>query len=127
MPPQKSGWALPFFVGLDLDLAPAPPTPLDTGEVVRSGTEIFGEKLAFCGTVFWVDAGEVVYGLTDQGNLIVLKLSPEKCEILASAHVLEPTHAAQGRKAVLSHPAFADRRVYLKNDKEILCLSLAQG
>ncbi len=100
---------------------------LDTGEVVRSGTEIFGEKPAFCGTVFWVDAGEVVYGLTDQGNLIVLKLSPEKCEILASAHVLEPTHAAQGRKAVWSHPAFADRRVYLKNDKEILCLSLAQG
>ena len=99
---------------------------LDTGEVVHSGTEIFGEKGAFCGAVFWVDAGEAVYGLTDQGDLDILQLSPEKCEILASAHVLEPTHAAKGRKAVWSHPAFADKRVYLKNDKEILCISLAQ-
>jgi hypothetical protein len=27
------------------------------GKVVRSGDEIFGEKAAFCGSVFWVDAG----------------------------------------------------------------------
>jgi outer membrane protein assembly factor BamB len=100
---------------------------LATGEVVRKGDEIFGEKDAFCGSVFWVDAGDAVYGLTDQGDLVILKLTPEKCEVLAKAHVLEPTHAAQGRKAVWSHPAFADRRVYLKNDKEMVCVSLAAG
>jgi outer membrane protein assembly factor BamB len=100
---------------------------LDTGEIVRNSNEIFGEKGAFCGTVFWVDAGEVVYGVTEQGDLLVLKLSPEKCEILARAHVLEPTHSALGRKVVWSHPAFVDKQIYLKNDKEILCLSLAQG
>jgi hypothetical protein len=66
-----------------------------------------------------------VYGLTDQGDLVVLKLAPEKCEVLASAHVLEPTHAAKGRKAVWAHPAFAGKCVYLKNDKEIVCVSLA--
>jgi len=100
---------------------------LDTGEVVWTGTEIFGEKGAFCGAVFWVDAGELVYGLTDQGNLVILKLTPEKCEVVASAHVLEPTHAAKGRRAVWSHPAFADGRVYMKNDKEIVCVSLAKA
>ena len=57
----------------------------------------------------------------------MLKLTPEKCEILASAHVLETTHAAKGRKAVWAHPAFADKRVYMKNDKEIICVSLAAG
>lgn len=100
---------------------------LSTGEVVRKGDEIFGEKPAFCGSVFWVDAGEAIYGLTDQGNLIVLQLTPEKCDILASANVLETTHAAKGRKAVWAHPAFADKRVYMKNDKEIICVSLAAG
>jgi outer membrane protein assembly factor BamB len=100
---------------------------LATGEVVRTGTEIFGEKPAFCAAVFWVDAGDAVYGLTDQGDLVILKLSPEKCEVLAKAHVLEMTHAAKGRKAVWAHPAFADRRVYMKNDKEIVCVSLAKG
>jgi len=100
---------------------------LSNGEVVRTGNEIFGEKPAFCGSVFWVDAGDAIYGLTDQGDLVVLRLSPEKCEILASAHLLDTTHAAKGRKAVWAHPAFADKRVYMKNDKEILCVSLAAG
>ena len=98
---------------------------LATGKVVRKGDEIFGEKPAFCAAVFWVDAGNAVYGLTDQGDLVILKLSPEKCEVLAKAHILETTHAAQGRKAVWAHPVFADKRVYLKNDKEIVCISLA--
>lgn len=98
---------------------------LDTGEVVRKGGEIFGDRAAFCGSVFWVDAGAAVYGLTDQGDLVVLKLAPDKCEVLASAHVLETTHAAKGRKAVWAHPAFADKKVYVKNDKEIVCISLA--
>lgn len=100
---------------------------LDTGEVVRTGDEIFGDKAAFCGSVFWVDAGTAVYGLTDQGDLVILKLAPDRCEVLASAHILETTHAAKGRKAVWAHPAFADKRVYLKNDKEIVCISLAAG
>jgi outer membrane protein assembly factor BamB len=100
---------------------------LGTGAVVRTGEDIFGEKGAFCGAVFWVDAGPAVYGLTDQGDLVILKLSPEKCEVLASAHVIEPTHAAKGRKAVWAHPAFANKCVYLKNDKEIVCISLAAG
>lgn len=100
---------------------------LDNGDVVYNGTEIFGEKDAFCGSVFWVDAGELVYGLTDQGDLVILKLSPEKCEVLGKAHILETTHAAKGRKAVWAHPAFANKRVYLKNDKEIVCVSLAKA
>ncbi len=98
---------------------------LATGEVVRTGHEVFGEKAAFCGSVFWVDAGAAVYGLTDQGDLVVLKLAPEKCEVLASAHILETTHAAKGRRAVWAHPAFADKRIYMKNDKEIVCVSVA--
>jgi outer membrane protein assembly factor BamB len=98
---------------------------LDTGEVVHEGEEIFGDKAAFCGSVFWVDAGTAVYGLTDQGDLVILKLAPDRCEVLASAHVLEPTHAVNARKTVWAHPAFADKCVYLKNDKEILCISLA--
>lgn len=100
---------------------------LTTGEVVRNGNEIFGDKAAFCGSVFWVDAGDLVYGLTDQGDLVILRLTPEKCEVLARAHILETTHAAKGRKAVWAHPAFADRRIYMKNDREIVCVSVAKS
>ena len=90
---------------------------LGTGEVVRTGHEIFGEKAAFCGSVFWVDAGEAVYGLTDQGDLVVLKLSPEKCEVLASAHILETTHAAKGRQGRVGAPGVR-RQAHLHEERQ---------
>jgi hypothetical protein len=46
---------------------------------------------------------------------------------VSRAHVLDPTHAAFGRKTVWTHPSFADRCMIVKNDNEIVCLSLAKG
>ena len=40
-------------------------------------------------------------------------------------HVLEPTDEAMGRQVVWSHPALANRCIYLRNDKELVCVSLA--
>ena len=40
--------------------------------------------------------------------------------------VLEPTNSAFGRPVVWSYPAFANRRLYVRNDKEIVCVSLAK-
>jgi hypothetical protein len=40
--------------------------------------------------------------------------------------MLEPTAAVFGRKVVWSHPAFASRCVFGRNDKEIVCASLAK-
>jgi hypothetical protein len=31
-----------------------------------------------------------------------------------------------GRQVVWSHPAFADRRIYARNDHEIICLDLVK-
>jgi outer membrane protein assembly factor BamB len=100
---------------------------LDTGEVVWTDNSLLGGKDAFCGTVFWVEAEGRVYGMTDQGDVVILKLSPKGYEEVSRAHVLEPTHAAFGRKTVWTHPSFSDRRMIVKNDKEIVCLSLAKG
>ena len=40
-------------------------------------------------------------------------------------HILEPTGSAAGRTIVWSHPAFANKSMYVRNDKEIVCVSLA--
>jgi len=49
---------------------------------------------------------------------------------LDRAHVLDPTgSAAMGgppRKIVWSHPAFAMRSMFVRNDKEIVRISLAK-
>jgi hypothetical protein len=39
--------------------------------------------------------------------------------------VLEPTNDTFGRNVVWSHPAFANRCVYARNDKELVCVDLS--
>ena len=42
------------------------------------------------------------------------------------AHLLEPTNTAAGRDVLWSHPAFANRHMYARNDKELICVDLAE-
>lgn len=59
------------------------------------------------------------------GDLIIARLTPAGYEEISRAHVLEPTGEAFGRKVVWSHPAYADRTAYIRNDQEIIAVSLA--
>jgi outer membrane protein assembly factor BamB len=61
----------------------------------------------------------------EQGELIIAQLDRKGYHELSRAHLIEPTGAEQGRKLVWSHPAFANRAVYARNDKEIVCADLA--
>lgn len=78
------------------------------------------------GTAFLVKNGDRFFLFAETGDLVILKLSPEKCEEIGRAKLLEPTAAAFGRKVVWSYPAFADKCAFLRNDKEIICVSLAE-
>lgn len=61
----------------------------------------------------------------DHGELIIASLSPDGYEEISRTFLIEPTHLVGGRYLVWSHPAFANRRVYIRNDKEIVCFDLA--
>lgn len=61
----------------------------------------------------------------EQGDIIFAKLSPEGYTEESRAFLIEPTNRAQRRKIVWSHPAFANKCVYARNDKEIVCADLA--
>ena len=58
-------------------------------------------------------------------DLIIARLTPKGYEEISRAHLLEPTNTAAGRDVLWSHPAFANRRMYARNDKEIICVSMA--
>ena len=85
-----------------------------------------GAKPANSGTAFLVKNGGRYYLFNEKGELIIAKLSPAKYEEVSRAKLLEPTGDALGRPVVWSHPAYANRGVYARNDKEIACYSLAQ-
>src|SRR5262249_27403861 len=98
-----------------------------TGKPVWSSKKPFGEKDALFGTIFIVPQGERFFLFTDAGELIIAKLSPAGYEEIDRAKVIEPSQHARGREVVWSHPAFARKCAFIRNDKEIICVSLAKG
>jgi outer membrane protein assembly factor BamB len=85
---------------------------------------VTGRK-AECGTVFLVPAGDRYVLFNDQGDLILADLTPKGYHEISRAHILEPVEMARGRNIVWSHPAFADRCVFARNEKEMVCVSMA--
>ena len=77
---------------------------------------------------FVVPQGDRYFLFNEQGDLIIAKLSPKGYEEIDRAHIIEPTNtmAGNGRLVVWMHPAFADKCVFVRNDKELICYSLAK-
>jgi hypothetical protein len=82
--------------------------------------------LAGSETAFIVREGDRYWLFNEKGDLVIARFSREGYQEIDRAHVIEPTNNAFGRKVVWSMPAFANRRVYIRNDKEIICLDLAK-
>ncbi|MDX1947157.1 MAG: PQQ-binding-like beta-propeller repeat protein [Pirellulaceae bacterium] len=85
-----------------------------------------GERRASSGTAFLTKNGDRYFLFSETGDLVLARLSPEKYEELGRMHLLDPTGEAFGRPVVWSHPAFANRSIVVRNDKEIICVSLAK-
>ena len=72
------------------------------------------------------ERGNRSFIFSENGDLIIAKLSPEKYEEVSRTHLIDPINRDPGRPVVWSHPAFANRSIYARNDKEIVCASLAR-
>ncbi|MHC4121482.1 MAG: PQQ-binding-like beta-propeller repeat protein [Planctomycetota bacterium] len=59
------------------------------------------------------------------GELIISELSPKGFEEISRAKLIEPTKGQLERGVCWSHPAFAYRHVYARNDEEIVCADLS--
>jgi len=84
-----------------------------------------GGQKSDCGTTFLIPQGDRFVLFNDQGDLILANLSAKGYQEIDRAHIIEPAQAARGRKVVWSHPAFAQRCVFARNDKELVCISMA--
>lgn len=84
-----------------------------------------GGKRSDCGTAFLVPQGDRCIIFNDQGELILAKLSRAGYGEIDKFKILEASEPARNRMVVWSHPAFANRCVFARNDKEMVCVSLA--
>lgn len=82
-------------------------------------------KNARWGSAFLVKNGDRYVLFSEQGDLILANLTPEGYKEISRAHLVDPTGPAQRREVVWVHPAFAHKNVYVRNDKELVSVSLA--
>ncbi len=78
-------------------------------------------------TLFLVPHGNKVFCWNDHGDLILAKFTPAGYEEIDRAHILDPDMASAGgggRLVVWSPPAFANRHMFVRNNQEIVCVSL---
>lgn len=128
-----SGNSTPFLedgmiYGCDCGLGALRGVKLQTGERLwetfapTSG----GNRRVSHGTVFLIKNGDRFFLPSETGDLIIAKLTPKGYQEVSRCKLLEPTGSAFGRAVLWSHPAFANRCIYARNDKELICASLAK-
>ena len=97
----------------------------------RTGDRIWEDRTATSqvrwGMLHMVQNGDKTWMLNDRGELIISRLSPRGFQEIGRAKLIKPTRVQLRRRdgVCWSHPAFAYRHVFARNDEELVCASLA--
>lgn len=83
------------------------------------------ERPVGSGTAFIVRQGDRYWLFNEKGEIIIARLSPSGYEEIDRAKVIEPTNTAFGRDVVWCMPAFADKKMVVRNDEECICVDLS--
>lgn len=85
-------------------------------------------KKARWATIHLVSNGKNVWLFNEQGELIIARLSPAGYAEISRAKLIDPTREQLPSRrggVCWSHPAFANKRIYARNDKELICADLS--
>jgi outer membrane protein assembly factor BamB len=99
---------------------------IPSGKRLFSTPEPISKRASGSDSAFFVKQGERFFFFTEKGDLVIGTLSPKGFKETSRAHLLEPTNDAFGRAVVWCVPAFANKRIYVRNDKEIFCFDLSK-
>ena len=99
----------------------------ETGERLWETQEATGERRRWV-SGFLVQNGDRVFINNDRGDLIIARLSPSGYEEVSRTHLITPTSRPGNRRELRYvswvHPAYANRHVYIRNDEEMISVSL---
>ncbi len=86
---------------------------------------VTGGKPAGSGTAFLVKNEDRYLIFNELGELIIATLSRAAFTELSRAKIIEPTQSTTDRTVLWTHPAYANLNMYVRNDKELICVSLS--
>ncbi len=106
----------------------------------ESSSGLKGTERALCldeksGKILWasgliVRQGDRCFINNDRGELIIAKLSPQGYQEISRTPLIKPTTNPGNRRELGavngSHPAYANRCIFARNDEEIISVSLAK-
>jgi outer membrane protein assembly factor BamB len=100
---------------------------LRTGERVWETLEVTKEKARWASGLI-VRQGDRCFINNDRGELIIAKLSPRGYQEISRTQLIKPTTNPGNRRELgavnWSHPAYANRCIFARNDEEIISASL---
>lgn len=98
-----------------------------TAERIWETLEVTKERARWA-SGFIVRHGDRYFINNDRGELIIARLSPAGYQEISRTKLIEPTSRPGNRRELgvinWSHPAYANKHIFARNDKEILCASL---
>jgi hypothetical protein len=96
----------------------------NTGE--RIWEDLTAVPKARWATIHMIRHQDKVLMFNERGELILARLSPDGFEEISRTRLIEPTTAQLDQRGGVcwSHPAFANRHVFARNDDELVCASL---
>jgi len=119
-------------------------TPIIIGEYIY-GVDSYGELRCLelkTGDRLWEDQSAVkrarwanihfiqkeakTWMFNEQGELLITELSPSGFKEIDRAFLISPTRKQLGRGVCWSHPAFANKHVFIRNDEELVCGDLSK-
>lgn len=76
--------------------------------------------------IHFVQNGNLIWMFNEHGELIISELSPNGFREISRAKIIEPTKEQLPRGVTWSHPAFANKHVFIRNDNKLVCVDLTK-
>ena len=98
---------------------------LKTGD--RLWEDLTATPKARWSNIHMVRNGDKIWMFNERGELVISRLSPTGFHEISRAKLIDPTtdQLDQRGGVAWSHPAFANKHVFARNDKELLCADLS--
>jgi len=96
-----------------------------SGEILWKSPGPIGGRPRNSATAFLVQQADRFWIFAETGELVIATFNVDGYKEIDRAMLIEPTNFAYGRDVVWCAPAFANKRLYVRNDQECICVLLA--
>jgi outer membrane protein assembly factor BamB len=76
--------------------------------------------------IHFIQKEDKVWMFNEHGELIISELSPKGFKEISRAKLIEPTKKQLPRGVTWTHPAFANKHVFIRNDNKLICADLSK-